>query len=110
MVGFPHLPSVHGCAHADESDRTKQNYTASRVTLNFLTDKLYHMTEQERLKVLQGVIDRLLYLNDADREEFLKYVDALFSIYKPQRQTKWGHEVFSENQNQEDNENRQDSL
>lgn len=68
------------------------------------------MTEQERLRFIQGVIDRLLYLNDADRQEFLKYLDALFSIYKPQRQTKWGHEVFSDNQNQEDNEKREDSL
>lgn len=68
------------------------------------------MTEQERLRFIQGVIDRLLYLNDDDRQEFLKYLDALFSIYKPQRQTKWGAEIFNDTLNQEDNENRQDSL
>ena len=78
------------------------------VTLNFLTDKLYHMTEEERLKVVQGVIDRLLYLNDSDRQDFLKYVDALFSMYKHDRHTKWGVEVFT-NQNQDD-ETREDSL
>jgi hypothetical protein len=66
------------------------------------------MTEQERLKVVQGVIDRLLYLKDADREEFLKYVDALFSMYKHDRQTKWGVEVFT-NQNQ-DHESRENYL
>lgn len=68
------------------------------------------MIEQERLRFIQGVIDRLLYLNDADREEFLKYMDALFSIYKPQKQTKWGHEVFHDNLNQDHNEKREDSL
>jgi len=66
------------------------------------------MTEQERIKVLQGVIDRLLYLNDADRQEFLKYMDALFSMYKHDRHTKWGVEVFT-NQNQE-HESRENSL
>jgi len=66
------------------------------------------MNEEERLRVVQGVIDRLLYLNDADREEFLMYVDALFSIYKHDRHTKWGVEVFS-NQNQ-DHESRENSL
>jgi len=65
------------------------------------------MTEQERIKVVQGVIDRLLYLNDADREEFLMYVDALFQIYKHDRHTKWGVEVFTENQ---EDEKREDSL
>jgi len=72
------------------------------------TIKTNQMTEQERLRVLQGVIDRLLYLNDSDRQEFLKYVDVLFSMYKHDRHTKWGVEVFT-NQNQDD-ENREDSL
>jgi hypothetical protein len=63
------------------------------------------MNEEERLRVVQGVIDRLLYLNDSDRQEFLMYVDALFSIYKHDRHTKWGVEVFTENQEDEKREN-----
>ena len=84
-------------ALTDDSNKMKQQ-----------TIKTNHMTEEERIKVVQGVIDRLLYLNDSDRQEFLKYVDALFSMYKHDRHTKWGVEVFT-NQNQDD-ENREDSL
>jgi hypothetical protein len=53
------------------------------------------MTEQQRLEVIQGVIDRLLYLNDADKKEFMMYMDALFSVYKHDRHTKWGAEVYN---------------
>jgi hypothetical protein len=66
------------------------------------------MTEQERIKIVQGVIDRLLYLNDEEREEFINYMNTLFSVYKHDRHTKWGVEVFT-NQNQDD-ENREDSM
>jgi hypothetical protein len=59
------------------------------------------MTEQERIKIVQGVIDRLLYLNDQEREEFVSYMDTLFSVYKHDRHTKWGAEVFNDNLNQD---------
>lgn len=52
------------------------------------------MTEQERLKIVQGVIDRLLYLDHKERDEFLRYIDALFGVYKPSKETRWGAEIF----------------
>jgi hypothetical protein len=35
----------------------------------------------ERNEILQGVIDRMLYLKQAEREEFLNYIDILFEKY-----------------------------
>lgn len=58
------------------------------------------MTEESRLKIVQEVIDRLLYLNDRDRQEFISHMDDLFSIYKHDRHTKWGAEIFTQNQEQ----------
>lgn len=60
------------------------------------------MSEQERLKIVQGVIDRLLYLDEKNRDEFLKYIDALFSVYKPSKETRWGSEIFINEINEND--------
>lgn len=54
------------------------------------------MTEEQHLKIVQGVIDRLIYLRDNDKQEFINYMDALFSMYKHDRHTKWGAEVFND--------------
>lgn len=39
------------------------------------------MEERERLELIQGFNDRLLYLKGQEREEFLNYVSALFCVY-----------------------------
>lgn len=59
------------------------------------------MNEEQHLKIVQGVIDRLIYLRDNDKQEFISYMDTLFSMYKHDRHTKWGAEVFVDNLNQE---------
>lgn len=39
------------------------------------------MEERERLELIQGMVDRLLYLQDNDRKEFLNYLDALYCVF-----------------------------
>lgn len=39
------------------------------------------MNERQRLVKVQELIDRLLYLQGGDREDFLKYLDAMFEAY-----------------------------
>lgn len=52
------------------------------------------MDEQERLMLIQGLIDRLLYLDDDKRKEFLSYLDALYCVYQIPRQIKYGREAL----------------
>lgn len=54
------------------------------------------LSEQERLMLLQGTIDRILYLSDKDREEFLKYMDALYTMYPVPKKVRYGSEIFNE--------------
>jgi hypothetical protein len=52
------------------------------------------MDEQERLMLIQGMIDRLLYLEDDKRKEFLSYLEALYCVYPIPRQIKYGREAL----------------
>jgi hypothetical protein len=52
------------------------------------------LSEQERLMLVQGTIDRILYLSDKDREEFLRYIDALYTMYPIPKKIKYGVEIF----------------
>jgi hypothetical protein len=54
------------------------------------------LSEHERLMLLQGTIDRILYLSDKDREEFLRYLDALYTIYPIPKKVKYGVDIFTE--------------
>ena len=36
----------------------------------------------ERNEIVQDIIDRLLYLSDSEREEFLNYIDILKEKYQ----------------------------
>jgi len=54
------------------------------------------LSEQERLMLLQGTIDRILYLSDKDREEFLRYMDALYTLYPVPKKIRYGAEIFNE--------------
>jgi len=46
--------------------------------------------------LLQGTIDRILYLSDKDREEFLRYMDALYTLYPVPKKIRYGAEIFNE--------------
>lgn len=51
--------------------------------------------------LLQGTIDRILYLSDKDREDFLKYMDALYTMYPVPKKIRYGAEIFeSKTENQ----------
>jgi hypothetical protein len=52
------------------------------------------MDEQERLMLIQGLIDRLLYLDEGKRKEFLSYLDALYCVYPIPREIKYGREAL----------------
>lgn len=53
------------------------------------------LSEQERLMLLQGTIDRILYLSEKDREEFLKYLQTLYTMYPIPKKIKYGVEAFN---------------
>lgn len=52
------------------------------------------LSEKERLMLLQGTIDRILYLSEKDREEFLRYIDALYNLYPVPKKILYGAEIF----------------
>jgi hypothetical protein len=52
------------------------------------------LSEQERLMLLQGTIDRILYLSEKDREEFLRYLEILYTMYPIPKKIKYGVEIF----------------
>ena len=52
------------------------------------------LSEKERLMLLQGTIDRILYLSEGDREEFLRYIDALYTLYPVPKKIRYGAEIF----------------
>jgi hypothetical protein len=50
--------------------------------------------EAERLMLVQGLIDRLLYLEGEQRSEFLAYLDAMYCVFQVPRQVKYGREAL----------------
>ena len=53
------------------------------------------MDEQERLMLVQNLIDRLIYLDEEKRKEFLSYLDALYCVYQVPRKIKYGREAIT---------------
>ena len=53
--------------------------------------------EAERLMLVQGLIDRLLYLEGEQRSEFLSYLDAMYCVFKVPREIKYGREALINN-------------
>lgn len=49
---------------------------------------------EERLDLIQGVIDRLLYLEEKEMKEFLGYLDAMFCVYPIPRKILYGAEAL----------------
>lgn len=54
------------------------------------------MTLDERLIFIQGMNDRLLYLNEKDREQFLSYIRTLYEVYPVPRQVWYGKDIKHE--------------
>jgi hypothetical protein len=51
------------------------------------------MTHEERLKLVQSLNDRLLYLPEEKRKEFLSYLDALYCVYPIDRVVRYGRDI-----------------
>jgi len=51
------------------------------------------MTHEERIELIQGLHDRLLYLSDEKKKEFLSYLDALYCIYPVPRVVRYGKDI-----------------
>lgn len=52
------------------------------------------MTERDRLKLIQELNDRLLYLSGDAREEFLSYLNVLLEAYPSPRKVLYGEEAI----------------
>ncbi len=51
------------------------------------------MTHDERIVLIQGLNDRLLYLSEEDRKQFLAYLDALYDVYPVPRVVYYGKDI-----------------
>lgn len=51
------------------------------------------MTHEERIVLIQGLNDRLLYLKDEDLKNFLTYLDALYEVYPVPRKVWYGKDI-----------------
>lgn len=51
------------------------------------------MTHDERIVLIQGLNDRLLYLSDEDRKQFLAYLDAMYEVYPVPRVVYYGKDI-----------------
>ena len=51
------------------------------------------MTHEERIVLIQGLNDRLLYLNEQDLKQFLAYLDAMYEVYPVPRVVYYGKDI-----------------
>ena len=58
----------------------------------------------EQMMLIQGMVDRLLYLSGKDKDEFLKYIDALYEVYPIPRKILYGRDALMNDKNNEDGE------
>lgn len=49
---------------------------------------------EQRLEIIQPLIDRLLYLEEKDLKEFMAYLDALYCVYPVPRKILYGAEAL----------------
>ena len=54
------------------------------------------MTHDERIVLIQGLNDRLLYLSEEDLKQFLAYLDALYDVYPVPRVVYYGKDIKHE--------------
>lgn len=48
----------------------------------------------EQLMIVQGLVDRLLYLKGEERKAFLGYLDTLYEVYQIPRKILYGREAL----------------
>lgn len=65
------------------------------------------LPEEQRLMLIQKLIDRLMYLEGDNREQFLNQINKLYAKYPIAQSVVWGAEAY---QNQNQNENRESNL
>lgn len=53
------------------------------------------MTHEERIQLIQGLNDRLLYLSEDKRKEFLSYLEALYCVYPFDRVVRYGKDIVN---------------
>lgn len=46
------------------------------------------------MMIIQGLVDRLLYLRGKEREEFLQYLDTLYEVYPIPRKILYGRDAL----------------
>lgn len=51
------------------------------------------MDLRDRTKLIQGLNDRLLYLDDKQQQEFLSYLETLYSVFPCPRKVLYGEEI-----------------
>lgn len=54
------------------------------------------MTHDDRIVLIQGLNDRLLYLSDEDRKQFLTYLSTLYEVYPVPRVVYYGKDIKHE--------------
>jgi len=54
--------------------------------------------DHETYELVHGLRDRMLYLNEKDRAEFLEYIDALFHLYPLEKVVRYGIDIAKQNQ------------
>lgn len=54
------------------------------------------MTHDERIVLIQGLNDRLLYLNEQDIKQFIAYIDLLYEVYPVPRPVYYGSDIKHE--------------
>lgn len=52
------------------------------------------MTHDERIELIQGLNDRLLYLPEDKKKEFLAYLDTLYCVYQFDRVVRYGKDII----------------
>lgn len=63
-----------------------------------------HEEREELLTLVHGLQDRLLYLNEEDRKEFLSYLNALYCVYPSPRKVLYGREAIANIKNEDHGE------
>jgi hypothetical protein len=52
------------------------------------------MTHDDRVVLIQGLNDRLLYLDRKELDQFLAYMDALYEVYSVPRPVYYGRDIM----------------
>jgi hypothetical protein len=51
--------------------------------------------KEQTYELVHGLTDRLLYLKDEDRQEFLRYLEALYYLFPIPRKVVYGKDIVN---------------